>query len=74
MQCAVHLWCPRQSLLSLYSENIGWALQTRAVALLSRAAAMCDDDTRLQRVVPYLLVRSLAQHVVLVLLLRLAIE
>ncbi|BDA42626.1 probable phosphoinositide 3-kinase regulatory subunit 4 [Coccomyxa sp. Obi] len=29
--------------------------KTRAVALLSRAAAMCDDDTRLQRVVPYLL-------------------
>ena len=31
--------------------------QTRAVALLSRAAEWCDDDTRLQRVVPYLLVR-----------------
>ena len=30
--------------------------QTRAVALLSRAAEMCDDDTRLQRIVPYLLV------------------
>ena len=32
--------------------------KTRAVALLSRAAEMCDDDTRLQRVVPYLLVSS----------------
>ncbi|EIE24687.1 hypothetical protein COCSUDRAFT_258, partial [Coccomyxa subellipsoidea C-169] len=29
--------------------------KTRAVALLSKAAALCDDDTRLQRVVPYLL-------------------
>ena len=33
--------------------------QTRAVALLCKAAEMCDDDTRLQRVVPYLLVRGL---------------
>ena len=32
--------------------------QTRAVALLSQAAGLCDDDTRLQRVVPYLLVRD----------------
>lgn len=31
-------------------------LQTRAVALLSRVAGMCEDDTRLQRVVPYILV------------------
>ena len=31
-------------------------VQTRAVALLCKAAEMCDDDTRLQRVVPYLLV------------------
>ena len=31
-------------------------MQTRAVALLSRVAVLCDDDTRLQRVVPYILV------------------
>lgn len=30
--------------------------KTRAVALLAQAAALCDDDVRLQRVVPYLLV------------------
>lgn len=53
------LWCSRQALFSQYPEICGRSLQTRAVALLSRAAAMCDDDTRLQRVVPYLLVRSL---------------
>ena len=34
------------------------SVQTRAVALLSRVAVMCDDDTRLQRVVPYILVSS----------------
>ena len=33
-------------------------VQTRAVALLSRVAVMCDDDTRLQRVVPYILVNG----------------
>ncbi|KAK9909837.1 hypothetical protein WJX75_008190 [Coccomyxa subellipsoidea] len=33
--------------------------KTRAVALLSKAAALCDDDTRLQRVVPYLLSMTL---------------
>ena len=38
------------------TEAVRCAAQTRAVALLSRAAEMCDDDTRLQRVVPYLLV------------------
>ena len=31
-------------------------LQSRAVSLLVEAASMCDDDTRLQRIVPYLLV------------------
>lgn len=40
-------------------------MQTRAVALLSKAAALCDDDTRLQRVVPYLLVRHLAQSLLI---------
>ena len=34
------------------------SVQTRAVALLSRVSVMCDDDTRLQRVVPYILVSS----------------
>ncbi|KAK9806003.1 hypothetical protein WJX73_003643 [Symbiochloris irregularis] len=29
--------------------------RARAVAMLSQAAEMCDDDTRLQRIVPYLL-------------------
>ncbi len=31
--------------------------QARAVELLAEAAASCNDDTRLQRVVPYLMVR-----------------
>ena len=30
-------------------------MQARAVGLLAEAASYCDDDTRLQRVVPYLL-------------------
>ena len=33
-------------------------VQTAAVALLGEAAELCDDDTRLQRIVPYLLVRA----------------
>ena len=32
-------------------------VQARAIALLSEAARYCDDDTRLQRIVPYLVVR-----------------
>ena len=31
-----------------------------AIMLLTQAAMHCDDDTRLQRIVPYLLVGSLA--------------
>ena len=34
--------------------------QARAVAMLSLAAEMCDDDARLQRIVPYLLVSPLS--------------
>ena len=34
------------------------ALQTKAVAMLSEAAELCDDDTRLQRIIPYMLVRN----------------
>ena len=46
--------------MSASSSDPNWAgTQTRAVALLSQAAALCDDDTRLQRVVPYLLVSPL---------------
>ena len=37
-------------------------MQTRAVALLSRVAVLCDDDTRLQRVVPYILVSHSVQQ------------
>ena len=33
-------------------------MQTKAVAMLSEAAELCDDDTRLQRIIPYMLVRS----------------
>ena len=32
--------------------------QTKAVAMLSEAAELCDDDTRLQRIIPYMLVRA----------------
>lgn len=45
-------------LVLLHTRDLNYSLflQTRAVALLSKAATMCDDDTRLQRIVPYLLV------------------
>ena len=33
-------------------------MQTQAVAMLSEAAELCDDDTRLQRIIPYMLVRA----------------
>ena len=33
-------------------------MQTQAVAMLSKAAELCDDDTRLQRIIPYMLVRA----------------
>lgn len=32
-----------------------------AITLLTHAAKYCDDDTRLQRIVPYLLVRHTTQ-------------
>jgi len=38
--------------------NVDPHLQVRAVMLLARAAAHCDDDCRLRRVVPYLMVYS----------------
>ena len=33
-----------------------------AITLLTQAAMHCDDDTRLQRIVPYLLVSLAAKH------------
>ena len=33
-----------------------------AITLLTHAAKYCDDDTRLQRIVPYLLVRRTTRH------------
>lgn len=38
--------------------NVDPHLQVRAVMLLARAAAHCDDDCRLRRIVPYLMVYS----------------
>ena len=34
--------------------------RVQAMALLTEIAARCDDDTRLQRIVPYLMVSSSA--------------
>lgn len=31
-------------------------MQARAVRLLTQAASYCDDETRLQRIIPYLMV------------------
>lgn len=33
-------------------------MQAKAIALLTETATHCDDDTRLQRIVPYLMVRT----------------
>ena len=35
-------------------------LQVKAISLLTDTAKYCDDDTRLQRIVPYLIVSFLA--------------
>jgi len=40
------------------SQKTFVTLQARAVELLADAAVYCDDETRLQRIVPYLLVIS----------------
>ena len=47
--CCPHGW-------SVQLQSMALLLQARAVAMLSLAAERCDDDARLQRIVPYLLV------------------
>ena len=42
---------------TLLADLHGCVLQVKAISLLTETAKYCDDDTRLQRIVPYLVVR-----------------
>lgn len=52
--CVDQRQCWSEHVLCVHVE-----LQARAVAMLSRTAEACNDDVRLQRIVPYLLVSLL---------------